>query len=403
MSLYSSKSNKSKDDFITSLITCKICNKIYEDPVILPCHKTICSKHVIDQTNCSIYRCNFCKNFHIIDFFKLTVDEEKIELIKRKNDFVNINTVDFGENNALARDACDLMENVLSEAKTLSKNPLSYIENIFSCIKNDIDLVKEHYVKMIEKNHTCMTNQLYELENECKRNYEYLVNDLAIVVKEAELKLNEWNKILKMPNFNQEPSWKKIRFDAAKQIKIVKDEIDRYQDNLLINKRIEFSQEPILSNYNNILGDLSIKDIEKGNVEIIIKNFSKIETNGHLFKCDPFVINNIPWILEYRMDIKDNIEHLNFFVRTNFDKHDINDDEKKKVIDALVKFKFIQNEARMSGAFKSIKRRKFDRDTPLSYTIVKNKILNPLKGLYDKENDSVTIELSFYYLNKIEK
>ena len=70
MSLYSSKSNKSKDDFITSLITCKICNKIYEDPVILPCHKTICSKHVIDQTNCSIYRCNFCKNFHIIDLKK---------------------------------------------------------------------------------------------------------------------------------------------------------------------------------------------------------------------------------------------------------------------------------------------------------------------------------------------
>jgi len=261
MSLHSKKNNKSNDDFISSLITCKICNKIYEDPVILPCHKTICSKHVIDQTNCSIYRCNFCKNFHIIDFFKLTSDEEKIELIKRKNDFVNINSVDFGENNALARDACDIFENVLKEAKQLSQSPLNYIENIFTCLKNDIDLVKEHYIKMIQINHARIINQLYDLENECKRNNEYLVNDLAVVVREAELKLNEWNKIVNVPNFNQEPDWKKIRFDAAKEIRIIKDEIDRYQDNLLVNKRIEFTQEPVFNNFHNILGILNIKCI----------------------------------------------------------------------------------------------------------------------------------------------
>ena len=62
------------EEFILSLITCKVCNEIFNDPIILPCHKTICCKDIFNETKNSIYICYFCKEEHKIIVTELVND-----------------------------------------------------------------------------------------------------------------------------------------------------------------------------------------------------------------------------------------------------------------------------------------------------------------------------------------
>ena len=142
-----------EEDFLSKYIKCKICHQVLEEPVTLPCLKTVCSKHVIENKDKnSLYKCCFCKKDHQIDLRELPINDEIQELIKTRNKYVNIDAIDFGENNKLAKDSCILLENILKQAKTLSNDPANYIHEHFSILKNEIDQTKEEYIQKIEKN-----------------------------------------------------------------------------------------------------------------------------------------------------------------------------------------------------------------------------------------------------------
>ena len=85
---------------------CEICNEIFEQPILLPCGKTICNKHVSDMTNTSKriktevsderkvkIHCSLCHCDHIqpIDGFEIDKSIEKlIELNSEKINFPKI-------------------------------------------------------------------------------------------------------------------------------------------------------------------------------------------------------------------------------------------------------------------------------------------------------------------------
>lgn len=68
---------------LTSLIKCEECNQIYEDPVILPCHMTIFSKH---RTKTKIYQCKNCNQDHIRPENGYPSDKKALNQIKIIND-----------------------------------------------------------------------------------------------------------------------------------------------------------------------------------------------------------------------------------------------------------------------------------------------------------------------------
>ena len=63
-------------DELKSLVMCKICKKIFKNPIILPCGETICSEHILNQPhkhkskesslNTRVISCHFCKKEHIL-------------------------------------------------------------------------------------------------------------------------------------------------------------------------------------------------------------------------------------------------------------------------------------------------------------------------------------------------
>ena len=52
-------------DAMHQLILCKICHETLEEPIILPCHKTVCSKHVYNDDSADPkFKCDLCYMQH---------------------------------------------------------------------------------------------------------------------------------------------------------------------------------------------------------------------------------------------------------------------------------------------------------------------------------------------------
>ena len=60
-------------------LICKFCHETLEDPIILPCGKTIWSKHLLNEIN--NFKCNLCENSHNKSVDKFPVNEELNELV----------------------------------------------------------------------------------------------------------------------------------------------------------------------------------------------------------------------------------------------------------------------------------------------------------------------------------
>ena len=58
---------------------------------------------------------------------ELPVNEEINELIQNKNNYINVNSIGFGENNSISKESCILLEEILERAKKISNDPLNFI------------------------------------------------------------------------------------------------------------------------------------------------------------------------------------------------------------------------------------------------------------------------------------
>ena len=95
------KSDSPEADQMTRLIICKLCHETLEDPIILPCFKTICSKHLLNEA--SNFKCGLCENSHDKTVDKFPVNEELNELVQICDEYVNLNMVDLGADYRIAQ------------------------------------------------------------------------------------------------------------------------------------------------------------------------------------------------------------------------------------------------------------------------------------------------------------
>ena len=88
-------------DKLLKLTKCLLCKETYEDPIILPCHSTICSKHVTENTS---LECLVCNLEHTEPQNGFKSDVKTIELITTINQFIS--QIEFGSNNREANLEC---------------------------------------------------------------------------------------------------------------------------------------------------------------------------------------------------------------------------------------------------------------------------------------------------------
>ena len=127
-------SANSNSDELSKMLTCRIFNKYFIDPVVLPCCSTICKEHVVlvnignDMFSFNCQVCNqehktleenFPKNSEVVNFLKFNfhLDEQTAKEMKLIEEF----------------------ENVLRELSLVCKDPNNEIFKHISAIRNKID------------------------------------------------------------------------------------------------------------------------------------------------------------------------------------------------------------------------------------------------------------------------
>ncbi len=137
---------------------------------------------------------------------------------------------------------------------------------------------------------------------------------MAKLIKETENKLKKWNESLKLPDFTKDDEWKSMRFDAAIEIQMIKNEMEIYMNDLLANKDYQFS--PIDIKDDNNFGEFYVKKIvETGKINMVLNNFSSIKSDSLTYNdSNETVINDVPWIISTCLELIKDVEYLAFFV-----------------------------------------------------------------------------------------
>jgi hypothetical protein len=382
------------EEFILSLITCKVCNEVFNDPIILPCHKTICCKDIFNETKNSLYTCYFCKQKHLIIVTELVNDEEKNELIKKRNKYLKRDLIEFENKNRITKVSLKLFTDTIEQAKLVTNDPISYIDSYFGKLKNKIDLTKLRMIETIEESHKLILNEINGLENECKLKSEKETNDLLNLIQEAESKRLKWTELISEPDLSKEKEWKSIICEASTEMKAIKNKINEYQENLLLNNDYLFDPLPVI----NKIGDFYIRNVEKGTIQMVIDNFSNFNsTLEYRESKETCIIQNITWIIKTRIDNKNEINFLRVIVKPNCS----NEKFKNNPIDTKLTFKIIQNEAKkVKLNLETTKYHKFENSN--GYGVLfhsKEQLLNPNNGIYNRKNDSILIEAIIKILN----
>ena len=107
----------------SEIITCKVCNKYFSNPVLLPCLKSVCQDHITFESNCQIFKCTFCNKDH--------VSNEGFNLSEALIDIINLN-LHLDEKTISIKSVLDNLEKVNKKIDLTAKDPEDFIYNYFS-------------------------------------------------------------------------------------------------------------------------------------------------------------------------------------------------------------------------------------------------------------------------------
>ena len=179
------------------LIECLICEKVFNEPVLLPCCHTICKTHVItDNNHVKEISCPTCNESYEIPKNGFPANILAENLIKFKFD-----RLDLGAEHSTAVKSGKNLKKVLDELKRLRDTPDLEISQSIGEIRNKIDLKREEAKKKIDDDAMELIQELDEYEAKCKREFSIhkystdaqCLNDELKLVQEE---INSWIKAL---------------------------------------------------------------------------------------------------------------------------------------------------------------------------------------------------------------
>lgn len=228
------------------------------------------------------------------------------------------------------------------------------------------------------------------MENEANEKSKNKSKALDEAISMCKNQLTAWNKTLTTPNFNFDSDWKIIKFSVEREMEKIQYLLERYQSDLLLNKQYEFQLNP--SNF----GNFKVKNKEivdenrlEGTIKMVVNEFSSFKTEKiQRFSKNYCIINNISWNIETRIEENDTHDlSLGFYVKP--------DGLGDKPVNTKITLQIIQYETKatmltLKGSFDHV----FSEESRRGFKnfILLREIIDPLNGIYDKINDSITLE-----------
>ena len=387
------KCDSTEEDQMKRILICKFCNETLEEPIILPCFKTICSKHLLNETN--NFKCNLCDNHHDKTVDKFPVNEIVNELLQICDDYVNLNSIDLGQEYKLAKQQCKHLKDLINKSELLIKDPAFYINDNFNKLRNEIDLAKEELIESIERKYEKIINELNEIETKCKQNAQNKESKskLEKTIESTKELLNEWTKTLES-NLNRGDFCKNISNKSIQSISELKYEINKCKVALLDNKQYKFN---LISTKDSSFGDLVTNDPElidesrlEGAMRFEIKDFTKFRYsfNKLLYIDQWFVVNKIPWSVGVEMREIDKDIYLELLYRPLLGIEFL----ESNPFNTNISLKMMKTNGGSYG--QKFYSGKFDDECfhVLDKFISLKDIMNPTNSLFNEKTDSVTIE-----------
>ena len=245
-----------KVELVVDSITCKICNKFFNNPVVLPCINTVCNEHVIkDQVENKI-ACYFCKEQHEIPESGLKKNKLASDLIE-SNIYLNNQEKEIKDK---LMDARNELSNSLEEMLRKEKETDLFISDYFSSIKNKIDLNREVLKAKIDEIAEGLIKASNGYEEDCKKNLD-TVRTSEIINRNLFERINdEVCAELRNISFNREKVLEQMKTiaqqtnefkDKIKEFELFKLKLDGYE---FKNRTIELKND-CLGEYNLMIDD----------------------------------------------------------------------------------------------------------------------------------------------------
>lgn len=231
------------------------CNKLFINPILLPCKKNICKTHIDDlvkqQKNCTKFTCDLCKCEHDIPVNGFSINEQLLRMLnwhlKRENDSNRSKCNKFDSNESStstsslssSRDFESINENNIQHS---NNNTDEYIYEYITNVRDKIDIERELLISKIDFISAEMIEKLNLYELECKSNIQKL-NDLFIqnqaYLDSLESKSIEWENELRRTNLDDQKAHIMMN-DIYKHISENEDRFISLKNNILSGKHSNY-------------------------------------------------------------------------------------------------------------------------------------------------------------------
>jgi hypothetical protein len=153
-------------DSIKSILNCKFCVRILENPVILPCGETICDKHDESFRVKETAKCPICDEYHTLGESERFLANKGFERLLA----TEISKLELGEDYREAAKLLDELNNLKSVYDEMGSNTEDLVGEKFLAMRRKVDLIRD---EIIQKVHDCSEKIISDInayEEECKLN-----------------------------------------------------------------------------------------------------------------------------------------------------------------------------------------------------------------------------------------
>ena len=162
-------------DKVLKAIKCPECKQLLETPVLLPCHHSICEKHVNEKKSGEKLICSKCGIDHEIPTNRFPLNEALCDIIEAQ-----ISSIDFGCFHKEATESCAKLRQNIKDMENLLNNPGDYTYDEIGQLKNLVHLKSEQLKLKIDEEAEKLLDNLNEYQSLCNN---LLTNDLNLMWK----------------------------------------------------------------------------------------------------------------------------------------------------------------------------------------------------------------------------
>jgi hypothetical protein len=174
---------------LNEYLTCKICQKYFLNPVLLPCYNNICEEHVNELQS---YKCDFCQENHQVPQNGFILNRPFIVLMKTN--------LHLNERTKTAQKQIDDLDILNKEIDLIAKHPEDFVYSYFAMEKNKIDLRREILISKINDISDQMINKIKQMEDDSKSN---LFDKATFDTKNLTEGILNWKEEIRYPKLNE--------------------------------------------------------------------------------------------------------------------------------------------------------------------------------------------------------